>query len=71
LESPLVISDLTLDNIVYRYDEVKGESFCLIDGVGEPNLVPLKSCFKWWNRLSKERWIDKVKQRIVVQLSRD
>lgn len=71
LESPLVISDLTLDNIVYRYDEVKGESFCLIDGVGEPNLVPLKSCFKWWNRLSKERWIDKTKRRIVLQLSRD
>ena len=67
LESPIVISDLTLDNLVYRYDAANGEYFCLIDGVGEPNLVPLKSSFTWWNRLSKQRWIAKVKRRIIVQ----
>jgi len=28
LESPIVISDLTLDNLVYRYDAANGEYFC-------------------------------------------
>jgi hypothetical protein len=67
LESPLVISDLTLDNLVYRYTASKGEHFCIIDGVGEPNLIPLKSSFKRWNRLSKQRWIAKVKHRVKLQ----
>lgn len=67
LESPLVISDLTLDNLVYRFTPAKGEHFCIIDGVGEPNLIPLKSSFQWWNRLSKQRWIAKVQQRIIAQ----
>jgi hypothetical protein len=67
LESPLVISDLTLDNMVYRYTVSMGEHFCIIDGVGEPNLVPLKSSFEWWNRLSKQRWIAKIKRRVILQ----
>ena len=67
LESPIVISDLTLDNLVYRYTASMGEHFCIIDGVGEPNLIPLKSSFKWWNRLSKQRWIAKIRRRIIVQ----
>jgi len=67
LESPIVISDMTLDNLVYRHSVSMGEHFCIIDGVGEPNLIPLKSSFKWWNRLAKQRWIAKVKQRIIVQ----
>ena len=67
LQSPIVISDLTLDNIVYRYTVSMGEHFCIIDGVGEPNLIPLKSSFKWWNRTSKQRWIEKIKQRVILQ----
>jgi len=67
LESPIVISDLTLDNLVYRYTASMGEHFCIIDGVGEPNLIPLKSSFKWWNSTSKQRWIEKIKRRIILQ----
>ena len=67
LKSPLVISDMTLDNLVYRHSASMGEHFCIIDGVGEPNLIPLKSSFKWWNRFAKQRWIAKVKRRILVQ----
>lgn len=65
-DSPIVISDLTLDNLVYRYSAVNGDHFCLIDGVGEPNQIPLKSTFAWWNRLSKSRWIAEFKRRIVL-----
>lgn len=60
LASPIVISDLTTDNLVYCYTASEGEHFCVIDGVGEPNLIPLKSYFQWWNRLSKKRWIEKL-----------
>ena len=67
LASPIVISDMTLDNLVYRHSASMGEHFCIIDGVGEPNLIPLKSSFNWWNRLAKQRWIAKVKRRIIVQ----
>lgn len=65
--SPITISDLTLDNLVYRHDGSTGDSFCLIDGAGDPNLIPLKSSFQWWNRLSKQRWIAKVEQRVIAQ----
>lgn len=64
LAAPLVISDLTTDNLVYRCDPVLGEHFCIIDGVGDSNLIPLKSFFQWWNRRSKQRWIAKLTKRI-------
>jgi hypothetical protein len=67
LDSPIVISDLTLDNLVYRYTASRNEHFCIIDGVGEPNLIPLKSLCTWWNRSSKLRWIAKVKRRVIIQ----
>ena len=67
LESPIVLSDLTMDNLVYRHTPSIGEHFCLIDGVGEPNLIPLKSSFKCCNRISKQRWIVKVKQRVKAE----
>jgi hypothetical protein len=68
LESPITISDLTLDNLVYSYDESKGDFFCLIDGAGDPNLMPLKSILSYWNRLSKEKWVEKIYERILVQM---
>ena len=68
LESPITISDLTLDNLVYSYDESKGDFFCLIDGAGDPNLMPLKSVLSYWNRLSKKKWIGKMYKRITIQL---
>jgi hypothetical protein len=49
---------------VYRHDPVKGEHFCIVDGVGDSNLIQLKACFLWWNRLSKQRWIAKLTERI-------
>lgn len=67
LKSPLVISDLTLDNLVYRYNSALNEHFCIIDGVGEPNLIPLKSFFQVLNCSSKKRWIEKVKRRILAE----
>lgn len=68
LESPITISDLTLDNLVYGYDESKGDLFCLIDGAGDPNLIPLKSILSSWNRFSKKKWIEKMYKRILKQL---
>jgi len=67
LKSPIVISDLTLDNLVYRYNSSNGDHFCIIDGVGEPNLLPLKSFSQGLNRSSKQRWIEKVKRRIFAE----
>lgn len=69
LDSPIVISDLTLDNLVYRYTASMGEHFCIIDGIGEPNLIPLKSCLRWWNRRSKLRWIAKLTRKLLVSVS--
>jgi len=68
LQSPITISDLTLDNLVYRYDESKGNFFCLIDGAGDPNLMPYKSILSWCNRFSKKKWIKKMYKRILIQM---
>jgi len=66
--APVVISDLTLDNLVYRYDSLVGEHFCIIDGVGDTHLVPLRSNIRWLNLRSKKRWALQLKRQIEKQL---
>jgi hypothetical protein len=65
LSSPIVISELNTVNLLYRYDPQYGEHFCLIDGVGDPNLIPIKSWSTALNQRGKRRWIAKMWQRLA------
>lgn len=60
LSSPIVISELNTFNLLYRYDDQLGDHFCIIDGVGDTNFIPIKSWFKVLNQRNKRRWIAKM-----------
>ncbi len=67
--SPIVISELNVFNLLYRYDDTLGDHFCIIDGVGDPNLIPVKSWSDRLNRRGKRRWIAKLQQRVASLLA--
>lgn len=64
LESPLIVGDLTVGNLVYGYRPDIGEHFVLIDGLGEKNLIPFNSLSRRLNRRTKLRKIGRVRARI-------
>ena len=51
--SGVLIADFNAGNIVYGYDDVHGDHFVLIDGLGEKTLIPVKSMSRLLNRYSK------------------
>ena len=70
LESPVIISDLNMANLVYTHSEDRGYYFVLIDGIGNNSLIPLKSLSHRVNRNSKLGRFKKLRARIERSLSR-
>jgi hypothetical protein len=68
LESDMVIADLHERNLVYACARDCSRRFVLIDGLGDSNLLPLKSWSRWHNRRSKEKRVARLKKRIHVRL---
>ena len=68
LESDLVIADLHERNLVYALGRDGSRRFVLIDGLGDSNLLPLKSWSRWFNRRSKGKRIARLRKRIHVRL---
>lgn len=60
LESPVVVGDLNVGNIVYGHDPAFGDHFVIIDGLGDKNVIPLNSVSPLLNRMSKSRRIDRL-----------
>lgn len=69
MASPIVISELNTVNLLYRHDDTLGDHFCIIDGVGDPNLIPVKTWSAYLNQRSKRRWIAKLQQRVASLLA--
>ena len=69
LESPVIVGDLNVGNLVYGYDPGHGHYFAVIDGLGEKNLLPLNSLSSRLNRRSKLRRIRRL-ERTVARLSK-
>jgi hypothetical protein len=65
LRYDFILSDLHLDNIVYAYDEMHGNHFVLIDGIGDKNLVPLLSWSRYLRKRNKLSKINKLKSRMT------
>lgn len=65
LESPLVVGDLTIVNLVYGYAPEVGEHFVMIDGIGDKNLIPFNSLSTRLNRRAKLRAIKRLDARIL------
>jgi hypothetical protein len=55
--NPLVTKDLHNRNILYSYTpSLHSSRFAIIDGLGDPNLIPMKSFFMYFNKRRKKRW---------------
>ena len=57
LDSPLVVGDLHVGNLVLAWDAEHGERVALIDGMGDKAFIPLNSLFPSINRMNKRRRI--------------
>jgi len=70
LDSPVIVGDLNVANIVYGYSEGSGHHFVVVDGLGEKNLVPFNSLSRHLNRRSKLRKIARLERRIAHILAK-
>ena len=55
LASPMIVTDLSLRNMVYSYSGPGGPHFVIIDGFGEKNFIPFNSSFRWCHMRSKRK----------------
>jgi hypothetical protein len=65
-ESDVVIGDFSADNIVLAWDEVHGERFVLVDGLGSSTFIPLKAWCRVANRWSKRRQLARVRAQLPM-----
>jgi hypothetical protein len=68
LNCDVVISDMNVGNMVYAFDDVAGYHFILIDGLGNANMLPLKTLSRWINRRSKRKRYERLYKRIATRL---
>jgi hypothetical protein len=60
LESPVILADLHGANLVYAWNETRGNHFVLIDGIGCKTLIPVNRMSRLVNHHSKRRMIDRL-----------
>jgi hypothetical protein len=65
IDSPVVIGDLNVGNLVYGYDRAVGDHFVVIDGLGDKNIIPLNSISRSLNRMSKLRRVERINAAIA------
>lgn len=68
LSCDVVISDMNVGNMVYAFDETHGYHFVLIDGLGNANMLPLKTLSRKINRRSKRKRYERLYKRITTRL---
>ncbi|MBX3740899.1 MAG: hypothetical protein KF712_07910 [Akkermansiaceae bacterium] len=69
LECDVVFADLHERNLVHAAGEDGKLRFVMIDGLGESNLLPLKSWFPSLNRSSKRKRIERLEKRVAGRLA--
>lgn len=70
LDCDAVISDMNVGNMVYAFSEEDGNHFVLIDGLGNTNILPLKSLSRAFNRRSKRQRFARLYNRITSRLEK-
>lgn len=70
LACDVIISDMNLGNLVYAFDEERGDHFVLIDGLGNANLFPFKILSRRINRRSKRKRCERLHARIDRRLAK-
>jgi hypothetical protein len=60
LASPIVLADLHERNLVYAWNDERGDHFVLIDGIGCKTLIPFGRLSRRANSYAKRRQIDRL-----------
>lgn len=69
INSPLIVGDLHVGNVVLAHDDEHGERLVLIDGMGEKNLIPLNTFFPGLNRANTRDRLRRMRQVIARRLA--
>ncbi len=69
LESDLVVADLHERNLVYSALPGGEPHFVMIDGIGDSNILPLKSLSRTLNNRSRRKRVTRLRQRIALRQS--
>lgn len=72
LASRVIVTDLSIKNLVYSYTDSDQPHFVLIDGYGEKNFIPFNSLSAWCHQRSKTKRVKRL--RLAIQratLARD
>ncbi len=70
LASPVIVTDLSIRNMVYSYSGENGPRFVLIDGFGEKNLIPFNSISRWCHLRSKRKRLARLHKAIQRAIDR-
>jgi len=67
VESDLIVTDLSMDNIVYGATDETGPRFVLVDGVGFKRLISAERISRTWNRRVKSQRVARMRRDIATR----
>ncbi len=65
VQSPLILSEMNIDNVVYGSAGDGDERFVLIDGIGHKKFIPLEVASRVLNRWNSRRKIRNLRRRVA------
>ena len=65
VRSPLILSEMNIDNVVYGSTGDGDERFVLIDGIGHKKFIPLEVASRALNRWNSRRKIRNLRRRVA------
>lgn len=68
--SRVIVTDLSIKNLVYSFRDVQHPHFVLIDGYGEKNLIPFNSLSSWCHMRSKKKRVARLHLAIARAIAR-
>lgn len=66
-QSPLILSEMNIDNVVYGSTDDGEERFVLIDGIGHKKFIPLEVASRALNRWNSRRKIANLRRRVAAR----
>ena len=70
MESRVMVTDLSIRNLVYSYDKGFGHRFFVIDGYGQKNLIPFSNFSVWCRKKNKRKRLERLERAIIRETNR-
>lgn len=70
MESRVMVTDLSIRNLVYSYDEGFGHRFFVIDGYGQKNIIPFTTFCERSRLRNKRKRLERLERAIIRETAR-